>query len=90
MARSPKSRRSSQRREAAPAHASKPATSHNPSPYKIFRVSRLAELFGVDRITIWRWSKTGVIPPLVRLGGISGLTEDQVAHVLEQQRGDEQ
>jgi len=60
---------------------------HDPNPHRLYRPGRLAELFGVDRTTIWRWSRSGVIPPLVRVGGISGLTERQLQQVLSEREG---
>lgn len=59
-----------------------------PSPYKIYRTSRLAELFDVDASTIWRWRKRGVLPKFKRIGGIEGLTEVQLADFLAQQDAD--
>jgi len=30
-------------------------------------VEQLAERYGVDRSTVWRWSKRGLLPPPVKL-----------------------
>ena len=54
-----------------------------PSPYRIFRTNRLAELFDVDPSTIWRWRQDGTLPQFVKVGGVSGLTEVQLAEVHE-------
>jgi predicted DNA-binding transcriptional regulator AlpA len=59
----------------------------HPHPFRLYRTERLAELFGVDRATIWRWQKSGVLPPFVEIGGVRGLTEEQVAQVLAQRGG---
>jgi hypothetical protein len=56
------------------------------NPNRIYRPGRLAELFDVDGTTIWRWSKNGTLPQFVEIGGIRGLTEQQVTELLEQRR----
>lgn len=61
---------------------------HQPHPLRLYRVGRLAELFDVDRATIWRWRKSGVLPLFVKIGGIEGLTEQQVQKLLEQRPQD--
>jgi predicted DNA-binding transcriptional regulator AlpA len=71
------------RRRLRNAPESLPAAFH-PHPFRLYRTERLAELFGVDRGTVWRWRKAGLLPPFVELGGIRGLTEQQVAEVLKQ------
>jgi predicted DNA-binding transcriptional regulator AlpA len=58
----------------------------SPHPHRLYRVERLADLFDVDRATIWRWRKAGLLPPFVEIGGVSGLTEEQVSEVLKQRR----
>lgn len=72
------------RRRLAKAPASLPG--FTPHPFRIYRTDRLAELFDVDRATIYRWRQSGVLPPFVEFGGIKGLTERQLAEVM-QQRG---
>jgi predicted DNA-binding transcriptional regulator AlpA len=51
-------------------------------PLRLFRPTRLARLLGVDPSTIWRWRKTGVLPPPVEIGGIIGWTEEMLRDVL--------
>ena len=55
---------------------------HQAHPLRLYRVGRLAELFDVDRATIWRWSKDGTLPPPIEIGGIHGWTEQQVQTLL--------
>jgi predicted DNA-binding transcriptional regulator AlpA len=57
-----------------------------PHPFALFRTNRLAQLFGVRRETIFRWRKSGVLPPFTRIGGILGLTGEQVARLLDQRQ----
>jgi predicted DNA-binding transcriptional regulator AlpA len=76
------------RRQISNAPESLPPTFH-PHPFRIYRPERLAELFGVDRATIWRWRKAGLLPPFVQIGGVSGLTEEQVSEVLKQRATEE-
>jgi predicted DNA-binding transcriptional regulator AlpA len=59
---------------------------HNPNPYRFYRVGALAQLFSVNRSTIWRWRRSGVLPPFVKFGSLLGLTESQLAEVIEQQQ----
>jgi predicted DNA-binding transcriptional regulator AlpA len=47
-------------------------------PFKIFRIKRLTELFDCDASTVWRWQKSGLLPPPVRVGGIRGWTAEQI------------
>lgn len=58
-----------------------------PHPFQLFRTKRLAKLFDVDKSTIWRWRQSGVLPEFVVIGGVTGLTSEQVARVLAQRRG---
>ena len=62
------------------------ATAFAANPHRIYRPGRLAELFDVDDVTIWRWSRDGILPKYVEIGGIRGLTEEQVTQFLEQRR----
>jgi predicted DNA-binding transcriptional regulator AlpA len=68
-----------------PAVAAKPGRdASQPNPFRIYRVKRLAELFDVDPSTIWRWTKSGVLPPPVQIGPtIHGWTERQLAPLME-------
>jgi predicted DNA-binding transcriptional regulator AlpA len=52
------------------------------SPFKLFRVGRLAQLLDVDRSTIWRWLKSSALPPLIQIGGVRGLTGAQLQKIL--------
>ena len=60
--------------------------SASPHPFQLFRTDRLAQLFDVNESTIWRWRQNGVLPAFVEIGGIRGLTSEQVAQVLAQRR----
>jgi hypothetical protein len=60
------------------------AVAANPHPLRLYRAGRLAELFDVNDSTIWRWRKNGVLPKFAKVGGIEGLTEVEVARLLEQ------
>jgi hypothetical protein len=64
--------------------ASTPARPHQANPFRLYRVGRLAELFDVDRTTIWRWERAGVLPAFVQIGGVRGLTEAQFAELLKE------
>ncbi len=50
-------------------------------PLQLFRVGRLAEIFDVDPSTIFRWRKEGVLPPFREVGGVRGLTGEQITEV---------
>ena len=54
------------------------------NPFTIFRPQRLSELLDVDRSSIWRWRKSGVLPPPVEIAGIRGWTFAQIEHLLAQ------
>ena len=42
-------------------------------PLRFYRPSKVAEVFGVDPVTVWRWyAKDGVLPPPRKVGGIRG------------------
>jgi predicted DNA-binding transcriptional regulator AlpA len=64
--------------------ARNPQPNFQPHPFRIYRTERLAELFDVDRATIWRWRINGTLPPFVEIGGIRGLTEQQLGEVMRQ------
>jgi len=64
----------------------RPAVFSSSNPLKLYRPHRLAELFGVDPTTIWRWRQNGVLPEPVEIGGIHGWTEVQVAKLLQADR----
>lgn len=57
-----------------------------PNPFRLYRTERLAELFDVDPSTIWRWRKSGELPPPVEIGGVHGWTEEQLREVIERRR----
>lgn len=54
------------------------------SPHRLYRPKRLAELLDVNLSTLWRWRQRGVLPPPVKIGGIVGWTETQVAKLLQE------
>lgn len=47
-------------------------------PLQIYRSGRLAQLFDTDKSTIWRWRKDGTLPPFTKIGGVEGLTGQQL------------
>ena len=59
-----------------------------PHPFRIYRTNRLADLFSVDESTIWRWRRDGILPEFTKIGGIEGLTGDQVADLLKVRKPD--
>jgi predicted DNA-binding transcriptional regulator AlpA len=54
-----------------------------PHPMRLYRTTRLANLFGVDASTIWRWRKAGVLPPPIQIGGVHGWTEAQLQPLMQ-------
>jgi predicted DNA-binding transcriptional regulator AlpA len=59
-----------------------------PHPLRFYRPGRLAELLDVDDATIWRWRKSGILPPPSEISpGIRGWTEEQIRELIEQRRG---
>jgi hypothetical protein len=40
----------------------------------------------VDRATIWRWKKAGILPPFVQFGSLAGLTESQLQDAFAQRQ----
>ena len=59
---------------------------NTPSPFRIYRTHRLAELLDVDPSTIWKWRQSGVLPQPVQIGGIHGWTEDQLQELYARRR----
>lgn len=41
------------------------------SPLRVYRTARLARLFDVSTVTIWRWRKIGKLPPPDSINGWS-------------------
>jgi len=62
------------------------ARANKPSPFRIYRTHRLAELFDVDPSTIWKWRQNGTLPEPVRIGGVHGWTEDQLEELFARRR----
>jgi predicted DNA-binding transcriptional regulator AlpA len=60
--------------------------SYIPHPLRIYRPTRLARLIDCDLSTIWRWRKTGVLPPPIQIGGVLGWTEDQLKQLFQERR----
>jgi len=52
---------------------------HQPHPLKRVQTKRLAELLGCHPSTIWRWEKSGRLPPQCPFGGWS---EEQLKELL--------
>jgi predicted DNA-binding transcriptional regulator AlpA len=55
------------------------------SPYRLYRTRRICELFDVDASTVWRWQRTGVLPPPIQVGGVKGWPEPVIQGLLKQQ-----
>jgi hypothetical protein len=55
-------------------------------PLQIFRPGRICKLLDIDKSTLWRWRKQGILPPFVTVGGIEGLTGEQLQTLLAQRR----
>jgi predicted DNA-binding transcriptional regulator AlpA len=53
------------------------------SPLKLIRQSRLAELFDINRATLWVWIQKGILPKPLTIGGIKGWPESQLLDVLQ-------
>jgi hypothetical protein len=53
-------------------------------PLQLFRPGRICDLFDVDRSTFVRWRRQGVLPPFIKIGGIEGLTGEQLQRFLTQ------
>jgi len=54
----------------------------NANPLRLYRTLRLAKLWDVDPATIWRWRQQGILPAPVRVGGVTGWTEEQLKSVM--------
>ena len=59
--------------------------SATPHAFELYRTARLAELFHVNRATIFRWKRSGKLGPWVRIGGVEAMTGARVAELLQQQ-----
>ena len=60
---------------------------HTPYPFRLYRVGRVAKLFDVDKSTVWRWKKTGVLPPPAAIfPGFEAWTEEQIQEVIKRHR----
>ena len=57
-------------------------------PLRLYRVGALADLLGVSMVTVWRWTKAGILPPPTAIGGIRGWTEEVVRQITEQRDQD--
>ena len=56
-----------------------PARQKSSRPKRYLREPDLRERYGVGRTTIWRWVKTGNLPPPVRLGpNVVGWAEEKL------------
>ena len=58
-----------------------------PHPLGLNRTRRLAQILDVSRCTIWRWRREGVLPPFTKVGGVEGLTNEQLAEVMKARSG---
>jgi hypothetical protein len=97
MAQTPARRRSKRRRTARPrksktqlkrqrsiAHFAGLAAQTSPHVLRLYRRGLLAAPLGVDQTTIWRWRKSGVLPPLIQVGSVRGWTQEMIEGVLRQ------
>jgi predicted DNA-binding transcriptional regulator AlpA len=67
---------------------SKKSSAASSHPLRLFRTGRLAALIGVNESTIWKWRKSGVLPPPIQIGSIHGWTEEQVRELYARRRRD--
>jgi predicted DNA-binding transcriptional regulator AlpA len=56
---------------------------HEAHPLKIVPLKRLAELLGRHPATLWRWQKSGKLPPQCRFGG---WPEEQIRELIADTR----
>jgi predicted DNA-binding transcriptional regulator AlpA len=60
------------------------AATSNPASLSLIRPSHLARLLNVDLSTIWRYTKSGVLPAPRQIGpGLKGWTQADIAELLE-------
>ncbi len=57
------------------------------TPRRFVRDTELAARYGVGRVTIWRWAKTGLLPPPVRVGPGATRWDLTAVEQRERQRG---
>ena len=51
---------------------------------RIYRPGKVARVLDVSRATVYRWEKSGILPPRVILGpGVSGWKEEDLAAFIE-------
>jgi hypothetical protein len=57
-------------------------------PHALYRPGRLCVLFDVDRSTLAKWRKQGLLPPFTKIAGVEGLTGQQILdfYATQQQR----
>jgi hypothetical protein len=55
-------------------------------PHCLYRSGRLCRIFDVDRSTLVRWRKQGKLPKFTRVGGVEGLTGEQILTLYAQGR----
>ena len=48
------------------------------------RAPVVAALFGVSPVTVWRWTRTGVLPQPMRMGGITTWNVGALRRILPQ------
>lgn len=53
----------------------------------IVRLPTVQSLFGVSAPTVWRWSKSGLLPSPVKFGGITGWRVSELRTILAYRRG---
>jgi predicted DNA-binding transcriptional regulator AlpA len=74
-------------RSSRPSSVQSSESTERPNRLRLVRTTRLAELLDVHPATIWRWKKSGVLPPTVRIGGIEAWREEDLYDVLTSRRG---
>jgi predicted DNA-binding transcriptional regulator AlpA len=52
------------------------------TPLRLYRIKELANVFHIDRATLWRWRREGTFPKPIAVGGVLVWTEQQLAAFL--------
>jgi hypothetical protein len=54
--------------------------------HALYRPGRLCVLFDIDKSTLTRWAKKGLLPPYTEINGVKGLTGQQIMDFYAQLR----
>jgi predicted DNA-binding transcriptional regulator AlpA len=47
------------------------------------RVHEAATIFGVSRVTVWKWARKGILPPATSVGGVRGWPARVIREAIE-------